>query len=126
MPGVPRIGFSFVDVRDVADLEIKAMTGPDAGGERFIATEQFMWMPEVAAVLRDRLGKEAAKVPTRTVPNFLVRTMAIFDPAIRSVVGQLGRKTALSSEKARSRLSWSPRPLADTIADCGRSILTRA
>jgi dihydroflavonol-4-reductase len=123
MPGVPWIGFSFVDVRDVADLEIRAMTEPGAGGERFIATESFMWMSEVAAVLRDRLGEDAAKVPTRRVPSLLVRAMAIFDPSIRSIVGQLGRKTELSSEKARARLGWSPRPIDDTIADCARSLL---
>jgi dihydroflavonol-4-reductase len=122
MPGVPRIGFSFVDVRDVADLEIRAMTNPAAGGERFIATEPFMWMSEVAAVLRERLGEDAAKVPTRTVPNLLVRAMAIFDPAVRSVVGQLGRRTNLSSEKARAQLGWSPRAIEDTIAECGQSL----
>jgi nucleoside-diphosphate-sugar epimerase len=123
MPGVPRIGFSFVDVRDVVDLEIRAMTAPEAGGERFIAAEGFLWMSEVAAVLRDRLGEDAAKVPTRKVPNLLVRAMALFDPSVRSVSGQLGRKTAVSSEKAKALLGWSPRPLADTIAECGRSLV---
>jgi dihydroflavonol-4-reductase len=126
MPGVPRIGFSFVDVRDVADLEIRAMTDPAAGGERFVAVERFMWMAEVAAVLRERLGEDASKVPTRAVPNLAVRAMALFDPDIRLIVGQLGRKTSLSSEKARTRLGWSPRPMEDTIVDCGRSILTQA
>jgi dihydroflavonol-4-reductase len=123
MPGIPRIGFSFVDVRDVADLEIRAMTDPAAGGERFIATAEFMWMAEVAAVLRERLGEGAAKVPSRSAPNLLVRAMALFDPGARSVVGQLGKRTRLSSEKARDRLGWSPRQLADTIADCGESLL---
>ncbi len=98
------------------------MTDPEAGGERFIAAEPFLWMSEVAAVLRDRLGEGAAKVPTRTVPNLLVRAMAIFDPGIRSIVGQLGKRTKLSSDKARNRLGWSPRPIEDTIAECGESI----
>lgn len=123
IPGTPRIGFSFVDVRDVADLEIRAMTAPEAGGERFIAAEPFMWMGEVAAVLRERLGEDASKVPTRTVPNLLVRAMGIFDPSIRSIVGQLGKKTTLSSEKAKTRLGWSPRAIEDTIAECGESLL---
>jgi len=125
MPGVPRIGFSFVDVRDVADLEIRAMTAPEAGGERLIAVDDFMWMSEVAAVLRERLGDDAAKVPTRAVPNLLVRAMALFDPGVRSIVGQLGRKTTISSEKARTQLGWSPRPLADTIAECAQSLLAQ-
>ena len=122
MPGVPRIGFSFVDVRDVADLEIRAMTDPAAGGERFVAVEAFMWMSEAAAVLRERLGEDASKVPTRRVPNLVVRAMALFDPGVRSIVGQLGRKTSISGEKAKARLGWAPRPLEDTIAECGESI----
>jgi dihydroflavonol-4-reductase len=122
MPGVPRIGFSFVDVRDVADLEIRAMTAPEASGERFIATERFLWMAEVAATLRERLGEDAAKVPTRAVPNLVVRAMGLFDPGIRSIAGQLGKRTELSSDKARTRLGWTPRPSEDTIADCGRSL----
>jgi nucleoside-diphosphate-sugar epimerase len=125
IPGTPRIGFSFVDVRDVADLEIRAMTDPGGGGERFIAVETFMWMSEVATVLRERLGEDAAKVPTRSVPNLVVRAMALFDPSVRSIIGQLGKKTELSSEKARTRLGWSPRPSEETIGDCGRSLSAR-
>jgi nucleoside-diphosphate-sugar epimerase len=126
IPGAPRIGFSIVDVRDVADLQITAMTAPEAGGERFIATAEFRWMPEVAAVLRDRLGEAAAKVPTRTAPNLVVRGMAIFDPSIRSILGQLGTKTELSSEKARTRLGWSPRSAEDTIVDTAQSLIDKA
>jgi dihydroflavonol-4-reductase len=123
VPGAPRLGFSVVDVRDVADLEIRAMTAPEAGGERFIATTQFLWMAEIAAVLRDRLGERASKAPTRTLPNVLVRGMALFDPGIRSVVGSLGKRTELSSEKARTSLEWSPRPVEDTIAETGDSLI---
>ncbi|MFI5027755.1 MAG: SDR family oxidoreductase [Solirubrobacterales bacterium] len=122
-PGVPRIGFSIVDVRDVADLQIRAMTDPAAGAERFIAVSRFAWMAEVAEVLRDRLGPAAEKVPTRRVPDLLVRAMAIFDPGVRSIVGQLGRELIYSSEKAESLLGWSPRPIDETIVDCGRSLV---
>jgi len=121
MPGTPRIGFSVVDVRDVADLHILAMTAPEAGGERYLAVERFQWMADVAAVLRERLGPEAAKVPKRAIPDFLVRGMALFDPAARSVVGQLGKRVELSNAKARA-LGWEPRPVEETIADTGRSL----
>ena len=122
-PGVPRLGFSLVDVRDVADLEIRAMTAPEAGGERFIAVTRFLWMAEIGEVLKERLGQEAAKVPTRTIPNLLVRGMALFDPGIRSVVGGLGKRTELSSEKARSVLGWAPRPIESTIAETGETLI---
>jgi nucleoside-diphosphate-sugar epimerase len=123
MPGVPRIGYGIVDVRDVADLHLRAMTTPAAGGQRFIASESFLWMKEVAAILRDRLGDAAAKVPTRPIPDLLVRAMGLFDPSVRSVVGQLGKKTELSNEKARTLLGWSPRPAEVTVVDCARSLI---
>jgi dihydroflavonol-4-reductase len=123
MPGMPRLGFSLVDVRDVVDLEIMAMRAPDAGGERFIAATQFLWMAEIGAILRQRLGEAASKVPVRTVPDLFVRGMALFDPDIRSVIGGLGKRTELSSEKARDKLGWAPRSIEDTIAETGESLL---
>jgi dihydroflavonol-4-reductase len=122
-PGVPRLGFGLVDVRDVADLELRAMTAPEAGGERFIASTEFLWMSQIGEILRERLGERAAKVPTRTIPDLFVRLMALLDPGIRSVVGGLGKRTDLSSEKARSRLGWSPRPIEDTVAETGESLI---
>jgi dihydroflavonol-4-reductase len=126
MPGVPRIGFSFVDVRDVADLQVKAMLAPEAGGERFIAVAQFLWMAEVAAILRRELGEDAAKVPARKVPDLLVRAMALFDPGVRSVVNQLGRKLTYSGAKAEETLGWSPRPVEETVVETARSMLTKS
>jgi dihydroflavonol-4-reductase len=122
MPGTPRIGFSVVDVRDVADLQIRAMTAPAAGGERFIAVAKFQWMSDVAAVLRERLGPAAAKVPKRGVPDLLVRAMGIFDPSVRSITGQLGERVEVTSAKAQSLLGWAPRPVEETIVDCGQSL----
>jgi dihydroflavonol-4-reductase len=123
MPGLPRLGFSFVDVRDVAELEVAAMTAPNAGGERFIATGPFLWMSEVAEILRDRLGDDARKVPRRRIPDLVVRVMARFDPGIRSVAGDLGKKVTYSADKARERLGWSPRPIQDTIVECAQSLI---
>jgi dihydroflavonol-4-reductase len=123
MPGVPKLGFNFVDVRDVAEMQVTAMKASEAAGERFVATDEFLWMAEVGQILRDRLGPAASKVPTRTVPNFVVRAMARFDPGLRSVVGDLGRRRNVSSEKARSKLGWQHRPIEDTIVDTARSLL---
>ncbi len=123
IPGTPKIGFSFVDARDVASLQVKAMVSPEAGGKRFIAVTEFLWMAEVAAVLRRELGDDASKVPSRSVPNLLVRAMALFDPGIRSITNQLGKKLTYSNEQARTVLGWSPRPLEQTIAETGRSMV---
>jgi dihydroflavonol-4-reductase len=123
MPALPRIGFSFVDVRDVAELHIAAMSSPEAAGERFLATGPFLWFSQVAQILRERLGSAAAKVPRRTAPNVLVRAAAIFDPALRSVTGDLGRRVDYSVDKAVERLGFSPRASEEMIVDCAQSLI---
>jgi dihydroflavonol-4-reductase len=123
MPAAPRLGFSFVDVRDVADLHIRAVSDPAGGGERFIATDRFLWVSDVAAILRARLGDAAKKVPTRVAPNMLIRALALFDGSLRSVVGDLGKESWVSSEKARTTLGWTTRPVEDSIEDCARSLI---
>ncbi len=123
MPGLPKLGFSFVDVRDVAALEVGALTAPDAGGNRLIAAPEFLWFSDVARILRDRLGAHASKVPTRQIPNFVVKAVALMDPSVRSVAGELGWRTDFSTQAARSLVGWSPRPVQETIVDCARSLL---
>ena len=123
MPGTPRLGFSYVDVRDTADLHIRAMDSPRAGGKRFIASGPFLWMSEVSEILRTELPEEAAKAPTRNVPKPLVRLMGIFDPAIRAIVPDIGKKSNFSAERAKDLLGWEARPINETIADCGRSLV---
>jgi dihydroflavonol-4-reductase len=126
MPGLPALGFSFIDVRDVAALEVEAMTAPEAAGQRLIAAGQFLWLSQVAAILREQLGPEAAKVPRRRVPSVVVRVLARFDPELRSVAGDLGRKTTYSLDNARRRVGWAPRPVEESIVDCARSLLGHA
>jgi dihydroflavonol-4-reductase len=124
MRGIPRIGLEIVDVRDLADVHIRAMTSPDAAGQRFLATGEFMWMAEMARVLRDGLGVDGRRVPTRQVPDVVVRFAARFtDRSLREITPALGRRNRHTTEKARRLLGWSPRPARETVLDCARSLI---
>ncbi len=123
MPAIPRLGFNFVDVRDIAELHIRALTAPNAAGQRFIGFGTFAWLADVARILRERLGPDARKVPKRLAPDLLVRFLALFDPSLRGVVADLGEHTEFSNAKARTVLGWQPRPLEETVVDCARSLL---
>ncbi len=123
LPGVPDIGFGVVDVRDVADLHVRCLTSDTVAGERFIASSPFMMMKEVAAILRDRLGPEARKVPTRRLPDFLLHVAALFDPQLKFVTSELGKVRRTDADHAREVLGWVPRDPADTIVDTARSLI---
>ena len=119
----PDIGFGVVDVRDVADLHVRALKAPNMAGERFIASGRFMKLREVADVLRAELGPQAAKVTTRNVPDWLVRVAALFNPLAKAVVGELGSVRNQSPAHAKAVLGWATRPVEQSIVDSARSLL---
>ena len=119
----PDIGFGVVDVRDVADLHLRALVAPGMAGERFIASGRFMKLREVADVLRRELGAEARRVTTRQVPDFAVRLAALFNPLARAAASELGAERHQSAEHARQVLGWQTRPVEQSIVDAARSLL---
>lgn len=125
MPGFPRLGFAVVDVRDLADLHVRALNAPNMANERFIGAGPFFMMKDVGKILRDRLGPEARKVPKRDVPDFVIKLMALLDASIRQVTGELGRIRAADSSHARDVLGWVPRPPEESIIDTARSLIDR-
>ena len=124
MPALPRLSFSLVDVRDVADLHLRAMTDPAARGERFLAVAGApMWIADVARVLRDRLGAAGARVPARELPDLLVRLASRADPSLRGYVPELGKVKRASAEKARRVLGWEPRSSEESIVASAESLI---
>jgi dihydroflavonol-4-reductase len=122
VPALPNMGFSIVDVRDVARLHVLAMTAPGVNGERFIASAGFYWIKDIARMLKREMGEEARDVPSISIPDFVVRLFAIFDPTLRGRLFELGKQRLVSSDKARQMLGWSTRPVRDTIVDAARSL----
>ncbi|MET9909284.1 aldehyde reductase [Streptomyces sp. NPDC006476] len=124
MPGVPRLYFAVVDVRDAADLHLKAMTDPRAAGERFIAAAgDAVSLHQIALAIRDRLGDAAGAVPTTELPDEVVRKAAEANPALKGVLPNLGKVRHVSNDKARTVLNWSPRTSDDTVAATAESLL---
>jgi nucleoside-diphosphate-sugar epimerase len=124
MPGCPRLFFGVVDVRDVADLHIRAMNHPAAKGERFLAVAgNFMSIFEIAKVLKNRMGASAKRVPTLQLPNWLVRLAAMRDPVVKQVLPELGKIKNATNGKAKRVLGWAPRSNDESIVATAESLL---
>jgi dihydroflavonol-4-reductase len=122
-PGVPNFGLNFVDVRDVADLHVRAMLAPNAAGERFIANAGFLWLSEVADLLHENLGPAARKVPRRRLPDWLVRLVALRDSSISLMLPVLSRRVEYDATKAKTQLGWTPRPAKEAILASAESLI---
>lgn len=123
IPALPNIGFGIVDVRDVADLHVRALTAPDMADERFIACGGFLWLREIAAVLRAELGEQARRVPTLQMPDWAVRLLARVSPTLRAVASELGTVRHQDSSHARERLGWVPRAPKEAIVKTARDLI---
>ncbi|HTC38061.1 MAG TPA: hypothetical protein VK693_03870, partial [Steroidobacteraceae bacterium] len=124
VPGCPRLSFGVVDVRDVADLHIRAMTHPAAKGQRFLAVAgDFMLIHDIAKVLKNRMGEAGKKVPTRQLPNWLVRLAALGDPTVKQILPELGKLKNGTNEKARRSLGWTPRSSEEAIISTAESLI---
>lgn len=124
VPGLPHLYFGAVDVRDVADMHLRAMMNPAAKGERFLAVSgDFIALADVAKVLKSRLGAAAKRVPTRQLPDWLVRLAALRDPAIKQILPELGKRKNATSEKAQRVLGWKPISREDSIVATGKSLI---
>jgi nucleoside-diphosphate-sugar epimerase len=124
VPGLPRLYFGVVDVRDVADLHLRAMTNPAANGERFLAVSgDFLSILEIAKILKRRMGEAARKVTTRQLPDWLIRLAALRDPAVKLILPELGKPKNATSAKARHTLDWMPRSAEEAIVATAESLL---
>lgn len=128
MPGYPRMFVPIVDVRDVAAAHIAAMTVPEAAGQRFLVSsgEPAMAMPQIGAILKAHLGDAAKRVPTRTIPNVVVRLAALFSPEYRPVAADLGFEKLVSNEKARRVLGLEPRSSEAAIVAAAESLIAKS
>ena len=123
VPVCPHISFGGVDVRDVADLHLRAMISPAAKGERFLAVAgDVIKLIDVAMILKKRLGPIARRVPTREMPDWLVRLLARFIPDLRLIALELGNVRNLTNAKAKRILNWTPRSNEDCIVATAESL----
>ena len=122
IPGIPNLSFPAVDVRDVADIHVRALGAPDMAGERVIASGATIAMADIAAILRTRLGHEARRVPTLRLPDFFVRIAALFDPVMQQVTGELSKPKHMDASHALDRLGWKTRAIEESVVDTARSL----
>ncbi len=121
LPRAPRLSFPIVDVRDVADLHIRAMLAPEAKGERFIAANETLWFADVLAILDEAYPER--KLPKGELPNWVVRLAAQFNPVLKQIAVELNQYREVTSQKARDDLGWSPRPAKEAILASAESAI---
>ncbi|WP_280450942.1 SDR family oxidoreductase [Nocardia cyriacigeorgica] len=123
VPGSPRVGWATVDVRDLALAHRLAMETPEAAGKRYICAGEHLWMRDLGRLLAEEFGPRGFRVPTRQLPDLLVRAIAVVDKTVRLTVPSLGQVERLSAERAERELGWTMRPVRDSVRDTAESLL---
>ena len=123
LPRIPNVGLNIIDVRDLAVAHVDAMTAPGAAGQRLIVSGDFMWMKDIAAAIKVKLGGKGDKAPTKELPDWVVNIGANFSHALMTLKPLIRRSHRFSSEKARRVIGLKTRPATETVTDCAVSLL---
>ncbi len=123
LPGLPRLGWGSVDVRDVADAHVKAMEVPAAAGQRFCCVAEDAWMRDVATILKKNYAERGYRVPTLVMPDFMVRLAALIDKPVRVILYELGTLPRVDNSRIKAALDWQPRGLEEMVTAMADSMI---
>ena len=119
-PLVPDICVGFIDVRDVANLHVAAMTAAGAVGKRFIASsDEPLHFKEVTGILKNAGYKKAS---TRQAPKFLLKIMSLFDDQVKGLLPMVGERQTVANEETYEILGWEPTPMDQSLIETAESI----
>ncbi len=121
VPGLARMHFNAVDVRDVASAHIQAMTKPDAAGQRFVCVGDSFWIKDVANVLKEAYPDYPIK--TNVFPSWLVRIVALFSPEARATVDSLDQKLTVDNARTKDAFGWQPRDMKEMVLSIAESMI---
>lgn len=116
MPMIANVGLPLVDIRDVVQAHIAAMTVPEAAGKRFAVNPIAAMMPEAARVYREAFAPYGYHVPSLVAPKPLLWLASWFDDTAGIAFTIAGRPPATNdNENARTLLGL---PLITDPAPC--------
>jgi nucleoside-diphosphate-sugar epimerase len=121
LPAVPKLAMSVIDVRDVAALQVDAMTNPAAGGQRCIASQGTYWMSDMGRMLRPAFPDR--RVPTAELPNWVVRLVALFDRDVRDNMHEMGTHKRVDGHLGSKRLGRPLISAAEASIATGKSLI---
>ncbi|MGB7408737.1 MAG: NAD-dependent epimerase/dehydratase family protein [Pontixanthobacter sp.] len=125
IPMIPNMGIGVADVRDVAKAHVAALEA-DADkvrGERFPASQSFLWMDEMAKVLKRRVPEHSAKVPGRAMPDLMVKALAPFMPEMKMIKGELGHVRDVDGSHTTRTLGFDYITAEQSLEDTARSLV---
>jgi dihydroflavonol-4-reductase len=122
-PACPRISFPCVDVRDVAKAHRLVLEASRPSGGRYLAVSESIWMLDMARAIRETLGEVARKVPSRRMPDWVMRLVALFDPVARQAVADLGRWYGFDNSRTRRELGIDFIPASRAASDMADSLV---
>jgi dihydroflavonol-4-reductase len=123
LPALPRIGFGIIETQNLVDLHLRAMTSPAAANQRFIGVGDFLWISEIAEILRKQFPDRSAKIPSRQLPDWILRLSALFQDEARFMAPMLGKRREIDSSKTSSLLQWRAKSSSEAVIQCAKSLI---
>ena len=123
--GIARLCFSYVDVRDVAQAHVNALSREESNGRRYILSADTVWFEEVMEVLRKEFAHQGYRIVSRKVGYCPMKVISLFDTKVKLMLPFVGREMKMDNSRSRKELEIEYRPIAQTIIDAGYSFIEK-
>ena len=120
-PAMPNNGFAVSDVRDIAEMHVRALESAEAVGQRYLSTGKYLPFPRVAEILREAYPQ--AKVTMKTVPDWLIKLMVRFNSPIRQIINDIGNEKHFDGSKGEMLLGHPYRTPEEATLSAAESLI---
>lgn len=124
VPGISRLQLDLVDVRDLTDILIKAMTNPEAAGKRFICNAASIPLLEFSQILHENFSDRGYRIPHKLIPEIVIQCLAPFIPKVKAVAKTMNWEYRFSTLQIQAVFGWQPRPYRETIIEMAESLIS--
>jgi len=123
LPGIPRLSFPLVDVRDVAIAHYKALISPDSNGKRYILASNTIWAEEMLNILRNEFSKFGYKFTTRKIGKCPMKMASIFDSSIKVILPVVGLLFRVDNTRSIEELGMKYRKPDESLIDMAYNMI---
>jgi dihydroflavonol-4-reductase len=120
-PMLPAMAIPTVDVRDVAEMHLRALQRPQTAGKRYLAAADTLWFTDMAKAMKSAFP--GRKIPTKTAPAFLIRILSVFDSELRAILPQLGKIEYIDNRQAITEMGMTFIPAKEAVVASARFLV---
>jgi nucleoside-diphosphate-sugar epimerase len=125
IPAMADLQFGCVDVRNVAEAHVAAMTNGSMDGKRVLHVENSYTFEEIVSILRSEFEGQGWKLVNRKAGFCSLKLFSYFDSDVKAMLPYVGKRIKFDNTRSVKELGIEFIPMKQSFVDMGYSLIER-